>query len=110
MGFKEKLHHENWPMPIFYTPIFFYYLYNSLKYRKLNYFTVVNPALDTGGMCGFSKYESFKLLPPEVVPATILLENESYSESQIGDLLDKYNLSFPLIVKPDQGERGFFSF
>lgn len=110
MGFKEKLHHENWPMPIFYTPVFLYYLYNSLKYRKLNYFTAVNPALDTGGMCGFSKYESFKLLPPSVIPTTILLENESYSESQIGDLLNKYDLSFPLIVKPDQGERGFLVF
>lgn len=104
---KAKLHHENWPTPVFYAPLVLYYLYNSVKFRKLNYFTVANPALETGGLCGFSKFESFKLLPPEVIPKTILLKKEVYSEQQIAELLKASSLVFPLIVKPDQGERGF---
>ncbi len=104
---KEKFHHENWPTPVFYAPLFLYYLYNSVKFRKFNYFTAVNPGLQTGGLCGFSKYESFKLLPEHVIPKTILLKNELYSEQQIGEMLEEAGLNFPLVVKPDQGERGF---
>ncbi len=104
---KEKFHHENWPTPVFYAPVFLYYLYNSLKFRKLNYFTTANPGLKAGGMCGFSKFESFKLLPLKVIPTTILLNNKLYSEQQIKEMLSEKGLEFPLVVKPDQGERGF---
>lgn len=104
---KEKLHHEHWPAPLFYTPVFFYYLYNSLKFRKFNYFTSVNPALDTGGMCGFSKYDSFKLIPSDLLPNTVCLSKRYYSQKELYNLLQENNLRFPLIVKPDQGERGF---
>lgn len=109
-SFKQKFHHENWPTPVFYAPVFLYYLYNSIKFRKFNYFTAVNPALETGGLCGFSKFESFKLLPQKIVPTTIILKREAYSEQQVGDLLKEREMNFPLVVKPDQGERGFLVF
>ncbi len=105
--FKGKMHHENWSTPVFYAPVFLYYLYKSAKFKKLNYFTVVNPALETGGLCGFSKFKSYKLFSPEMVPKTILLKRAVYSEQQIAELLEANSLDFPLIVKPDQGERGF---
>ncbi len=104
---KEKFHHENWPIAAFYAPVFLYYLYNSLKFRKLTYFTTVNPGLKTGGMCGPSKFASFKLFPPELIPTTILLNKELYSEQQIKEMLNEKSLEFPLVVKPDEGERGF---
>ena len=105
--FKRKIHHENWPTPIFYAPVIIYYLYNSIKHRKFNYFTAVNPGLETGGLCGFSKYKSFELAPASLVPTTILLDQKEFTTKELDLLISNAGLSFPMILKPDQGERGF---
>lgn len=107
LDLKNKIHHENWPTPIFYAPVFIYYIYNSLKFRKFNYFAAVNPGLETGGLCGFSKYESFKLLPKDLIPKTILLSKKVYSKEDLASELAASGISFPVVLKPDQGERGF---
>lgn len=106
-SFKQKMHHEKWPSPIFYTPIFFYYLYNSIKLRKFNYFTVVNPAMKTGGLCAFSKHKTFSLVSKDLLPKTIFLEQKYYTQSDLYHLLKQNQMSFPVVAKPDQGERGF---
>jgi len=105
--FKKKLHHENWPTPVFYAPVILYYLYSSIKHRKFNYFTAVNPGLETGGLCGFSKYKSFGLAPASLVPITVLLEQKEFTKEELGFKISRAQLTFPMILKPDQGERGF---
>ncbi len=95
----QKLHHEKWPTPLFYTPVAAYYLYTSLRLRKFNYFTSVNPSMKTGGLCGFSKYDSFKNIPQKFLPETLFIK--------AGSNIKEYQyLDFPKILKPDQGERG----
>jgi len=105
--FKKKLHHENWPTSVFYAPIVLYYIYNSIKHRKFNYFTAVNPGLETGGLCGFSKYKSFGLAPSTLVPKTVFLEKQAFTKKELRFKIERANLKFPMILKPDQGERGF---
>lgn len=105
--FKKKLHHENWPMSVFYAPVVLYYFYNALKHRKLNYFTAVNPGLETGGLCGFSKFKSFELVPDGLVPKTILLEKKELTKDELSFQISKAQIKFPMVLKPDQGERGF---
>ena len=105
---SHKYHHENWPAPLFYFPVFIYYLYTSLRFRKLNYFSAVNPALESGGMCGFSKIKSYKLIDNVYVPKTILKnKNQPVTKSELEKKLLERKISFPLIIKPDRGERGF---
>ena len=105
----NKLHHENWPAPIFYFPVFLYYIYSSLKHGgRFNYFSVVNPGLRTGGMCGFSKWDSYKLIDDSYVPKTLLLEkSKKLKPFELKQMMDGDGLKFPVILKPDRGERGF---
>jgi len=58
--------------------------------------------MEFGGMFGEKKSDIFKLIPGEYLPKTVLIsrgdiERASFSAEQIG---------FPLIAKPDIGERG----
>lgn len=99
MNLLKKFHHENWPTPVFYTPVAAYYLFTSLRLGKLNYFASVNPGMKTGGLCGFSKFDSFKGISDKYLPETVLIK--------AGSSLEAYkDLSYPRILKPDQGERG----
>jgi|GEM_PF-934404 len=106
---KNRLHHENWPSPVFYLPVFLYYLYSSFKHGgRFNYFSVVNPGLKTGGLCGFSKWESFKLISSEYIPKTLLLKKEEdHNTLKVKEEMQNLGLEFPVILKPDCGERGF---
>lgn len=59
-----------------------------------------------GGMFGESKYEILKTLPTEVVPESIFIPYPTPSIS-IEQRIREKGLEFPLIFKPDIGERGF---
>ncbi len=55
---------------------------------------------------GESKSAILKLLPPEVVPQWILVDT-SWPFEAVLEALERAAISFPLIAKPDVGERGF---
>lgn len=59
-----------------------------------------------GGMFGESKFEVMEKVPNEVKPKTIRLEYP-ITKQQVLDTLAREQLSFPLIFKPDLGERGW---
>lgn len=59
-----------------------------------------------GGMFGESKYEVMKQVPEDVKPKTILIPYPT-SVDFVMKQLALHNLSFPLIFKPDLGERGY---
>jgi hypothetical protein len=89
-----------------YFPFFFYWLWLSLKARSFFFFSASNPSISTGGMFGESKYEVLNLVPEEYKPKTIRIE-PSTSFEQLKGTLSKNNFRYPLIFKPDVGERGF---
>lgn len=55
---------------------------------------------------GESKHDILQLLPEEVLPKTLLIRGgESFENVEIA--LKQASISYPLIAKPDVGERGF---
>lgn len=70
------------------------------------YFTASNPSILTGGMMGESKYEVLQLVPQSLKPVTSLIKLPA-TVTSITETMHKSGLSFPLIFKPDLGERGW---
>lgn len=97
---------EYWPVWVVYFPVSFYFLYLSIKARSFFFFSASNPTIETGGMFFESKWKIFQLVPKEYYPATILVEGGE----DIGIVKQRMNFAgivFPVIAKPDRGERGW---
>lgn len=93
---------EYWPFSVLYFPVFFYYGWLALKQRSLFFFTASNPSIEFGGMMGEKKSEIFKLIPEEYLPTTFLVNTGDLSNA----ISASEKLGFPLIAKPNVGERG----
>ena len=88
------------------VPVFAFWLWFSLRARHIFFFSNVNPSIPLGGAVGESKSEILRLLPLAVVPKWILMEPNLPFE-KLQDALKNAGIGFPLIAKPDIGERGF---
>lgn len=97
---------EYWPYQLIYIPIYFYWLWLSLRARSLFFFSLANPAIQLGGLIGESKYEILKLLPQDLIPRTVYLTPGTSIEAMRLQIAGQ-NIQYPLIAKPDIGERGF---
>lgn len=105
--FKIKvLSWEYWPAYIFNIPVLFTWLWFALKNRDLFFFTLANPAIPTGGLFGESKSQILQFVPEEFRPRTVLWE-APVLEEEIEDLFQHSGLTFPVIAKPEIGERGW---
>src|SRR5258708_18079201 len=102
--FIKLLNWEYWPFGIIHVPLVFMWLWYSLRERSFFYFSASNPGILTGGMLGESKYEVLSLLPDEVKPKTILIKFPS-SKEEVLKKMEETRLEFPVIFKPDLGER-----
>ena len=97
---------EYWPMWMVYFPVGFYYLYLSFRARSFFFFSAANPSIETGGMFFESKWKIFQLIPQKYFPITILI-NADHAIDAIKLKMDSAQLKFPVIAKPDRGERGW---
>jgi hypothetical protein len=97
---------EYWPFGILQAPLFFYWIWLSLKARSLVFFSASNPGILMGGMFGESKFEVLEKLPVSVKPATILVRKQAGID-EIMTQMEQAGLRFPVIAKPDLGERGW---
>lgn len=70
------------------------------------FFSASNPGILMGGMFGESKFEVLKAIPEQYKPKTILIPYP-FSIKQILSQLHENEFKFPVIFKPDLGERGF---
>ena len=93
-------------MWVTYLPGAFYFYMLALRSRALCFFSAVNPSIENGGMFFQSKKETYSLIPKEYLPPTICFEADA-SVKDVNRLLEEANISFPIIVKPDRGERGW---
>ncbi|MEM6722930.1 MAG: hypothetical protein AAF598_02770 [Bacteroidota bacterium] len=98
---------EYWPTAIVNIPVIFYWLYFALRSRKLFFFSNTNPVIETGGVLGESKINILKRLPESVLPVTLFFEPRELTAEHILPQIKAAGLSYPIIVKPDVGERGF---
>lgn len=97
---------EYWPFGIVQFPLFIYWLWLSLRSRSLLFFSASNPTIVLGGMFGESKYDVLNLIPDRYKPRTILIKAPA-TKAGVMEAIRKNNFSFPVIFKPDLGERGF---
>lgn len=97
---------EYWPMWMVYLPVLPLILFYALRARRWFFFSNVNPVFKTGALMGASKYQILSEIPERFRPRTIM--NKFNSDRVQNAFLDMEhaNLQFPIIVKPDIGERG----
>lgn len=105
MRFKRWFRYEFWPFWLFYFPTYFYWIYLAFRSQCSTYFTAANPIFNNGGAVNVSKYGYLKRLPSEWVPPLFRFSNKD-SMPFLMDKMKQYQLTFPLILKPDRGERG----
>ena len=97
---------EYWPYHLIYTPIYCYWLILSIRARAFMFFAGANPGIFLGGFFMESKNEILSKVPIDMVPVSAYFPPQS-SPEVILSWMDEKSLSFPIIAKPDKGERGF---
>jgi hypothetical protein len=100
-------HWEYWPFGIVQLPAIFYYLWLSIKARSFFFFTASNPAIEMGGLLGESKIRILNNIP-ERSKAKSKIVKRPITHEQLFFLLKEETFTYPVIFKPDLGERGFF--
>jgi hypothetical protein len=98
-------HWEYWPGLFIYGPLYIYWLWLSLKARSFFWFSAANPGIENAGFTNERKSSIYRLLPAGAYPRTRLFPAGADTTCLIRQL-QKEGLSFPLIAKPDIGERG----
>jgi hypothetical protein len=104
---KWKIQHfEFWNTHLFHLPVYLYWLYLSCKARSLFFFSAANPGIETGGLMGESKYRILQKIKPKYLPRTLIFTPPVTAE-EVLSTLDKNDIQFPFIVKPDVGQGGW---
>ncbi len=110
-SWRRLVRWEYWPIWVFYPPIALACVVYGLRRRHLLAFTAANPALPLGGFVGESKREILRGLAasPEHLPRTAYLPFEGAGDARVArarEIREREGLALPLVLKPDQGERG----
>jgi membrane protein DedA with SNARE-associated domain len=107
---RRLRHWEFWPLWLFYPPVVLHILRLGLRYKCATLFTAANPGIPAGGgFIGESKATILKCLDPRWVasfaelPATHSLDERL---TVVRDFQKRHNLAYPIVLKPDQGQRG----
>ena len=108
---KKILRWEFWPMQVFYVPVLFKYASLAIRYRSFGLPMLANPGMHTGGLIGESKFETLAQLSRchgEFLADTHLVPSHSPKQqlSAVERLVSENGLRFPLVFKPDVGQRG----
>lgn len=103
--FIKLFNWEYWPFNVVYGPIYLYWLLLCIRARSLFFFNTSNPSIKNGGFLLESKKEIYDIMPQHFYPPTLFFKAGA-NETEIKSALQKANLHFPLIGKPDIGGRG----
>lgn len=106
MRVLKALEWEFWPFWLFYVPVYLSWPYYWLKTSSPAFFTAVNPAMKHGGFVAYSKSAICENVPSDYLPRGRFFEG-AVSETQVLEAMKDLDLSFPVVLKPDRGERGF---
>jgi hypothetical protein len=105
---------EFWPPYVFYPPVVVYVLLLGLKHRCLTLFTCSNPGIPSSGFVGESKNEILRGLSSSEWSRTHVaraahIDSSLATAARIRDarlFMEANGFGFPVIVKPDAGQRG----
>jgi|GEM_PF-19661 len=98
-------HWEYWPTPVVYGPIYPYWFWLGLRARSVFFFNAANPGIEYAGFTHERKSGIYEQMPENYFPRTYLCPAGADWNS-LKKQLDKRAFQFPLIAKPDIGERG----
>lgn len=102
-AFCKVLNYEYWPSYVWHVLALPIHIYNSIRCKSLIYFTAVNPSFGkTGGFVGDFKSQIQKYLPKTYMLKEKIVKDVEELEQEMKSL----GLSFPVVLKPDAGERG----
>jgi membrane protein DedA with SNARE-associated domain len=108
---RRITHWEFWPPWVFYPPVLLYFLWLALRYRSLSLFTAVNPGFPAGGFIGESKVDIIERIAAE--PGVVVRTRRIWSEfpperkvELVQEFMAEHHLAFPVVLKPDAGQRG----
>ncbi len=96
---------EYWPVYIFNIPVLLIWLWYGLRSRDMFFFARTNPGIPTGGFFGESKSAIMQHIPAAYKPITFLLRASATTD--VERQFVSSGLSFPVIAKPEVGERGW---
>jgi membrane protein DedA with SNARE-associated domain len=99
---------EFWPAWLFYLPVGVWILYLAIRHRGVATMTAANPGIPDGGTVGESKFEILSKLPADSIIPTIRIEPGRLADrlSALRAQCSDQGWSFPLMLKPDVGQRG----
>jgi membrane protein DedA with SNARE-associated domain len=102
---------EFWPAWVFYAPLALWIGMLSLRrggFRGFSSITAANPGIPHGGFVGESKSEILSKLGSDHVSPTRLIPPDDVAArlARFDDMLGEVGWSYPLVLKPDVGQRG----
>lgn len=107
-AWRKYLNFEFWPAPIFYIPLIPYIIYLVIKYRSLTAAFYANPDIENGGFIGESKWDFLKHLDSNYATTLKSIKMTNPVDfKNVKDELIQNQLDYPIILKPDIGQRGF---
>lgn len=99
---------EFWPWWLFNIPVAMIIAFYVVRARSIFFFAKVNPAIPFGGFLGESKYDILQRLPAWSRPTSVFFASRKKPDPHdLSDILSQARIDFPVVVKPDIGERGF---
>lgn len=105
---RKWLDFEFWPAWLFYIPIVPYYAFLGLRCRSLLMPFYASPQLKHGGLIGESKWDLVRHLnPTDASTLKTFKISKDIDFIQTMSFLEENKVSYPFIMKPDVGQRGF---
>ena len=96
---------EYWPAWLFNIPVGVMWLYQAARCRSIFFFSRVNPAIETGGFFSEEKWPIYQMFQPSLIPSGVLIQ-DGFAVDKMLALFQRSKLTFPVLVKPNIGERG----
>ncbi|MEE4164557.1 MAG: VTT domain-containing protein [Desulfocapsaceae bacterium] len=108
---RRLRHWEFWPYYVTNSVTFLYALYlGCFRYRQPTLFTVVNPSMKPdSGFIGERKSSTFREMDQDALGRWQLVEAGTGEEQKrfvFDHFMDKHALDYPVVLKPDRGQRG----
>ncbi len=110
-GWIRLTHWEFWPPLVTYPPVLLWILWLAVRHRSLCVVTAANPGIPASGVVGESKSLILDALDPdapEIAGHILLSASASPTEREAAavQFMERFGPDFPVVVKPDAGQRG----
>ncbi len=105
--FHKLINYEYYPWYFWHTLLLPFHIWNAIKCKSLFYYTSLNPGLgNSGGFFADSKKKMLGNIPKSFLLNECILINNGDEIKQLEKQLISKAYSFPLVFKPEMGERG----